>query len=153
MSSVEIGRWYVLYSKRRHEEIAQFYLQRKGLDVFFPRLLLPQSAPNRLRIVPLFPNYLFVRIQNCAEYDFVRWSPGVTRVVDADGRPLPLANEVVEFLRRQATPAGIITMSPSLTARQDVEHMSERTARLMNVLLHPQDSKERVKVLMQFLSR
>lgn len=150
---METGRWHVLYSKRRHEEIAQFYLQRKGLDVFFPRLLLPQLGPNRPRIVPLFPNYLFVRVRKRAEYDSLRWSPGVTRVVDADGCPLPLANEVVEFLKHQATPAGIITMSPSLTVREDIEDISERTARLMNVLLHPRDSKERIKVLMQLLSR
>ena len=151
IASLELGRWYVVYSKRHREEIVQFYLERKGLAVFFPRLLL-QPLTKRPRIVPLFPNYLFVRIHKPAEYDIVRWSSGVVRVVDFYGHPAPLDEEVVEYLRQRVTPAGIITMAPSLTVRNKVENENGRIVSVMNDLLNPHNSRDRVGVLMQLLS-
>ena len=71
--------WYVVYSKPHKEEQAQFHLRMKNLDVFFPRLDLVRVAEKRKRIVPLFPNYLFVRIHLPTEFHYVSWSPGVKR--------------------------------------------------------------------------
>jgi transcriptional antiterminator RfaH len=150
-ASLELGRWYLVYSKRRREEVVQFYLERKGLVVFFPRLLL-QPFTQRPRIVPLFPNYLFVRIHKPADYDIVRWSSGVVRVVDFYGHPAPLDEEVVEFLRQQVTPAGIIAMNSALTVRNKVENENGRFVSIMNDLLNPHNSRDRVGVLMQLLS-
>lgn len=149
MACLELGRWYVVYSKRHREEIVQFYLERKGLAVFFPRLLL-QPFTKRPRIVPLFPNYLFVRIHNPVEYDIVRWSSGVIRVVDFYGHPAPLDEEVIVFLKQLVTPAGIITMDPSIV-RNKVEE-NRRIASVMNALLNPHNSRDRVGVLMQLIN-
>jgi len=149
--SPELGQWYVVYSKRRREEVVQFYLERKELVVFFPRLLLLQAEPGCLRIVPLFPSYLFVRIRNSAEYDAVRWAPGVLQIVNFNGHPAPLAEDVVEFLRRQATPAGIITISSSLVRHKE-EDVSGCIAGLLHILLNPNDSRDRIRVLMQLLN-
>jgi len=149
-ASLELGRWYVVYSKRHREEVVQFYLERKGLVVFFPRLLL-QPFTKRPRIVPLFPNYLFVRIHKPVEYDIVRWSSGVIRVVDFYGHPAPLDEEVIEFLKQLVTPAGIIAMNPSLIVRNKVEE-NRHIASVLNTLLNPHNSRDRVGVLMQLLS-
>jgi len=152
MSALEPGRWYAVYSKRRREEIVQFHLERKGLVVFFPRLLLLDSFSTRPRIVPLFPNYLFVCVQSPIEHDDVRWSPGVMWVVNFNGKPTPLEEGVVEFLRRRATPAGVITMNSSLAIRQEGEEVSERVERVMKVLLNQHSSKDRVRVLLQLFT-
>jgi transcriptional antiterminator RfaH len=151
-ASVELGRWYVVYSKRHREEVVQFYLERKGLVVFFPRLLL-QPFTERPRIVPLFPNYLFVRIHKPDEYDIVRWSSGVIRVIDFYGHPAPLDEEVIEFLRQRVTPSGIIAMDSSLIVRGKVENENGRITSVMNALLHPHNSRDRVGMLMQLLGR
>ena len=150
MSSTKLGIWYAVYAKRRREEIVQFHLERKGLVVFFPRLLLPQPLLMRPRIVPLFPSYLFVCVQNPIEYDYIRWSPGVRWVVNFDGAPAPLEEEVVEFLRRRATPAGVITMDSAVPVRQEGEEISERVERLMKVLLNQRDSKGRIQMMLKF---
>ena len=61
--SQEVQRqWYVVYSKPNREEYAQYHLQRKGIEVFFPRLRLPVSSAKQRQVIPLFPNYLFVHI-------------------------------------------------------------------------------------------
>jgi hypothetical protein len=53
--------WYVVYSKRNKEEQAQFHLSTKGIESFFPRLLLSSGSKSRTRIVALFPT-----IYSCA---------------------------------------------------------------------------------------
>src|SRR5574341_1338872 len=73
--------WYVIYAKPHKEEQAKFYLGLKGVECFFPRLLLPGSSWHKKKIVPLFPNYLFVRIHLSTELHYVVWSPGVKRIV------------------------------------------------------------------------
>ena len=72
MMQCEMGQWYVAYSKPHKEEVAQFHLLRKGVEVFFPRLLLAQSLPKHRQLVPLFPNYLFVKIQEPEEFGYAR---------------------------------------------------------------------------------
>jgi hypothetical protein len=73
-------------------------------------------------------------------------------VVDFFGHPAPLDEEVVEFLRQRVTPAGIITMDSSLTVRNKVENENGRLLSVMNDLLNPHNSRDRVGVLMQLLS-
>ena len=81
MSDIKLKQWYVVYSKPHAEESAQLHFRLKGLESFFPRLLLPKAVQNHRRIVPLFPNYLFVRIRFLEEFQYVLWSHGVKRFV------------------------------------------------------------------------
>jgi len=149
MPSLGLGQWYVVRTKSRREEVAQFHLQRKGLTVFFPRLLVPQSNSRRIHIVPLFPGYLFVQVQKSTEYDWVRWVPGVKDVVNFNGIPVPVDEEIVMFLRTQATPAGVLTEGSLLIIKHKAEGLNEPFTRLVNGFQRLYNSRTRVKVLLQ----
>jgi transcription antitermination factor NusG len=107
MSSTALGQWYLVSSKPHQEDVAQFQMEHKSIDVFLPRLFVPLSK--RSKIVPFFPNYLFAHIKNNTEYDQVRWLPGVKCIVDFNGVPAPVNEELIQFLKRCATPSGILT--------------------------------------------
>ena len=151
--SPEPQRWYVVYSKPHKEEVAQFHLRQKGLEVFLPKLLLPVARRNRRRLVPLFPNYLFVRIQLSEQYNYALWSPGVKSFVSFNGAPAPIGAEVVEFLKGQADPDGVITGRSNLHAGQEIQITSGPFEGLVGIILEPPKARERVKVLLQLLSR
>ena len=153
MAQSEVGQWYVVYSKPHKEEVAEFHLLRKGVEVFFPRLLLPQSLPKRQQLVPLFPNYLFVRIQEPEEFGYARWSPGVSCLVSFNGTPAPLDDAIVTFLKQRATPEGILTARSTLRVGQQVQITRGPFSGLVGVIENPPDAKGRVRVLMQLLSR
>ena len=145
--------WYVVYSKPHKEEQAQFHLRMKKLDVFFPRLDLVRVAEKRKRIVPLFPNYLFVRIHLPTEFHYVSWSPGVKRLVSFGDRPLPLDERVVDFLRQQTDPEGVIKAHSQLRPGQEVEIRGGPFDGLIAVIQDPPDAKGRVRILLRLLSR
>jgi transcriptional antiterminator RfaH len=145
--------WYVVYSKPHKEEQAQFHLRMKNLDVFFPRLDLVRVAEKRKRVIPLFPNYLFVRIHLPTEFHYVSWSPGVKRIVSFGDRPIPLDERVVDFLRQQTDPEGVIRARSQLRPGQEVEIRGGPFDGLIAIIQDPPDAKGRVKILLTLLSR
>jgi transcriptional antiterminator RfaH len=147
-------QWYVVYSKPQKEGYAQFHLRAKGLEVFFPRLLLPEASKKRKRIVPLFPNYLFVRLHiKSAEYFYATWSPGVSRIVSFNGCPASIDEDIITFFMQQADSEGIIFARSNLKAGQEVRITGGPLDGLMGILDEPPNARGRVKILLKLLNR
>jgi transcriptional antiterminator RfaH len=153
MGQSESQQWYVVYSKPHKEELALFYLQSKGVETFLPRLVFPESLNKHRRIVPLFPNYLFVRIRLSEQHAYVVWSPGVKCFVNFNGVPAPLDDEIVEFLMKQADPEGAIAARSNLKPKQEILITGGPFDGLVGIIQEPPDAKGRVKVLLNLLSR
>jgi transcription elongation factor/antiterminator RfaH len=153
MSQNEQRRWFVLYSKAHKEALAEFQLRLKGLDVFYPRLLLPDSIRKHNRIIPLFPNYLFVRINLWEEYHYVIWSPGVKRFVSFNETPAPIDNRIMEYLMQLADSESIIRAQSNLKQSEEVRITGGPFDGLVGIIKEPPNAKGRVKVLLNLLQR
>jgi transcriptional antiterminator RfaH len=145
--------WYVIYTNRQREEPAKFHLGLKGVEAFFPRLHVPGPSDQKPRIVPLFPNYLFVHIHVATECHRIVWTPGVKRIVSFGDEPIPLDEGVICFLQQQADENGVIRARSKLTRGQEVEISGGPFDGLMGIIQAPPDSKGRVKILLKLLSR
>jgi transcriptional antiterminator RfaH len=154
MLSSETKRWYPVYSKPQKEKFAQFHLQSKGVEVFLPQLMLPQSQKRHRRVVPLFPSYLFVRIDVLSgESAYVVWSPGVKYLVSFNGVPASIDDEVIDFLKARVDSSGNIQAASNLKPGQRVRVTGGPFEGLEALIEKPPDGKGRVKLLMNFLSR
>jgi len=146
--------WYVVYSKPQKEDYAKFHLQAKGLEVFFPRLLLPENSRARRRIVPLFPNYLFVRLDlSSDEYYWATWSPGVSRIVNFNGHPASIDDGVVNVLKVKSDSQGIIPARSNLQCGQQVRISGGPLDGLLGIIQEPPSAKGRVRILLNLLNR
>ena len=145
--------WYVIYTKPQREDLAQINLKLRGVEAFFPRLLLPKFSRKQKPVVPLFPNYLFVRIDFDKAYDFVRWTPGVKCFVSFNDNPIPLQDGVAEYLLSRADQNGIISARADLKNGQEVRICGGPFDGLLGIIERTADAKGRVKILMQLLSR
>ena len=147
-------QWYVLYSKPQKEDYARYQLRAKGLEVFFPQLLFPKSAKKRKRLVPLFPNYLFVRLKLFSEeFSYAMWSPGVSRIVSFNGVPAAIHDSVVNFLIAQTDGSGIVEARPKLRTGQEVRISGGPFGGLVGIIQEPPNAKGRIKILIQLLNR
>jgi transcriptional antiterminator RfaH len=147
-------QWYLIYSKPQKEEYAQFHLSSKGLEVFFPQLLFPPSANKRKRRVPLFPNYLFVRLRLFSEeFAYAKWSPGVSRVVNFNGAPASIDDGIVDFLMKQANQDGFLEARPKLSGGEEIQMTGGPFAGLVGIIQQPPNARGRVKVLLHLLNR
>ena len=153
MEQENLRDWYVVYSKRNKEEQAQFHLATKGIESFFPRLLLASGSKTKTRIVPLFPNYLFVHINMATDAHYVTWTPGVHRFVSFSEVPVPLETTIVSFLQAQADPSGVICARSQLRCGQEVEITGGPFEGLLGIIQDPPDAKGRVRVLLNLMNR
>ena len=153
MPGIPQRQWYVVYSKPAREASAQFHLAHKGLEVFFPQLQVPTPLPTHRTLVPLFPNYLFVRLRMPDEYHAVVWCPGVKRLVSFNDTPAPVDDAVVEFLQQRATAAGVLAAHSTLTVGAEVQVTHGPLAGLSGILQDPPDARGRVRLLMKLLNR
>jgi transcriptional antiterminator RfaH len=143
----------VVYCKPHKEEQAQFHLRLKNLEVFYPRLDLVRVTEKRKRVIPLFPNYLFVRIYLPDEFHYVNWSQGVKRIVSFGDKPVPIDERVVDFLKQQTDSEGVIRAHSQLRPGQEVEIRGGPFDGLIAIVQDPPDAKGRVRVLLKLLTR
>ena len=105
---LEVGRWYVAYTKVRSEVRAQNALREAGLKTYLPQTtVIIRHARKREKVQrPLFPRYLFVEL-NEAEPQFfkVRACKDIECLVGVTGTPRSIHGRFVYDLQ-QAEAAG-----------------------------------------------
>ena len=74
-------------------------------------------------------------------------------LVSFNGTPAPLDEETVAFLRRRATPEGLLAGRSNLTVGQDVRITGGPLDGLAGIIQDPPNPRGRVNVLMKLLNR
>ncbi|RXS43043.1 transcription/translation regulatory transformer protein RfaH [Idiomarina sp. 29L] len=84
MSQLDSDVWYVIRTKPKQEERAALNLENQGFEVFAPKLTVKKLRRGvRTSVVePMFPNYLFVRLDDIIEQFYkIRSTYGVAGVL------------------------------------------------------------------------
>jgi len=145
------AEWYVLQTKPRKEDFVAGQLSGRRAEIFFPRLMesVRTSEGRQQRLAPMFPSYLFVKLDVDENGKGVRYTPGVKDFLRCDGEPEPVAAEIVCNLQNRTGPSGVFCPPlPQLTpgARLRIE---EGPLRGMDVIFEQELSgPERVAVLL-----
>jgi transcription antitermination factor NusG len=97
------SRWFAVYTTCRHEKRIAQHLEQREIEHYLPLYQSERKWRDGSRVtldLPLFPGYLFVRIQR-SERVSVLSVPGALAVVGGTGgEPAPLADSAIESLRR-----------------------------------------------------
>lgn len=99
MSSIE---WYALHSHPRKEKILSEILCNNGINCFFPTIKVHTKDKHDLKLVPYFPNYLFVHVDlEGVGISKFKWMPYVTGLVSFDGIPATIPDALInEIIHR-----------------------------------------------------
>ena len=150
--------WYVVQTKPRSESLAAESLRRVGVGVFLP--LLDSTLGGRRAttdgspVEPLFPGYLFARLDLADRFRQATWARGVRSFVSfGDAIPEPLDDRVVEILRERAGGGDVLRPSSRLRPGQTVEVRRGPFAGLLGVVDRPIDGAGRVRILLELLQR
>jgi len=92
--------WYAVYTKSRHEKVAEINLKNRGVTTFLPLREVISRWKDRDKTinVPLFPSYVFVKI-GFMDIHKVMYTKGVLKVVGCNGTPVPVPAEQAEPIR------------------------------------------------------
>jgi len=150
-------RWYVVRSHAQAEVRAAGHLTRQGFAVWLPlqrrRIRHARRAVAALR--PLFPGYLFVRLDLAGEpWRSVLSTVGVAAVIGAEGRPAPVPESVFAELRARADATGVVDLGPAHPLRRgDRVRFASGALKDVEAILDAATDADRVAVLLRLLGR
>ena len=148
-------RWYVVHTQPHAEGRAAANLERQGYLLFCPRMrkTVRHARKATATLAPLFPNYLFVRLDvSRHRWRGVNGTRGVVRLIVQGETPLPVPLGVVEALQDRLGADGVFEWTEALKIGQSVRISSGPFADLVGTL-ERLDDDGRVRVLLDILGR
>jgi len=103
---LEALAWFAVQTRPRHEKKVSAELQEKGVSAFLPLISSKRQWSDRSRVVelPLFPQYVFVRIaQTLHTRVSVLRTNGVTNFVGTRGIGVAIPDEQIERVQTVVT--------------------------------------------------
>ena len=113
MSELVDGAWYVVQTQVNAEAKAARNLLRQDFETYLPRYLKRRSHARKIEKVaaPLFPRYLFVRIDMAAQrWRSIQSTFGVSRLVLNGSDPAPVAQQVLNMLKAREDESGFVKL-------------------------------------------
>ena len=101
--------WYLVRTKSNRETYVREQLSHVVPETFMPMLQSPLFRHSS--VVPLFPQYIFARLDLATHYFEIRYMPGVSGFVSAGSEPLVVSEEIVDNVRARCT-GGVVQLSP-----------------------------------------
>jgi transcription antitermination factor NusG len=128
--------WFAAYTMSRHEKRIASHCDRIGIEQFLPLYTSQRSWKNRTTVdlqMPLFPNYIFVRLLPQDHGPFMRL-PGLLSIVGNATGPVVIPDSDMELLRRIIT-CKTIEPHPFMTKGDKVRVMTGPLAGVIGVVL------------------
>ena len=116
-------QWYAARTYSCRERAVARSLESQGIEYYLPLLTERRRWSDRTKTIhiPLFRNYLFVRVNLALEHFWqVITTRGVTRVLGNDNGPIPVPTEEIEAVARIVEAKTSLETSEGLQAGQRV---------------------------------
>lgn len=127
-----------------------------GMECFLPLLQEQRTIRRKVRtvVVPLFPGYLFVRINLSVHYRAVTYARGVRRIVEFGATPVEVDVTMIDAIKnRVASPEGYVLERPKeLRSGQHVQIKDGPFVGLEAVFMREMSGHQRAMVLLRTLA-
>jgi len=98
----ESTQWFVLTSKPREEQRAYDNLTLQGYEVYLPKIakITKRKGVKAVTLSPLFPNYLFIRLDSQVEnFNSIRSTRGVGSFVRFGLQQATIASSIIDGIK------------------------------------------------------
>ncbi len=151
--------WYVVETQRHRETVARAVLGERGVTSYLPCIAQWPRPAVGAAIGPLFPGYLFVRLDLAEQAHRILRTNGVKSFVAFGGAPVALGDDVVDFLREREGPDGLVQIGAAQI--EGVNDIGGAAVRIVDgpfrgltaVVTARLAARARVQVLMEILQR
>jgi transcriptional antiterminator RfaH len=157
MNVADIDAWYVAQTQVNAEARAERNLVRQGFEVYLPRYLKRRSHARKIEKIaaPLFPRYLFVRIDMATQpWRSIQSTFGVARLVCNGQDPAPVAQKFLGSLKAREDEGGYISLDqqPKFALGEKVRVLTGAFAENWGLFDGLAD-RDRIAILLDFLGR
>jgi transcriptional antiterminator RfaH len=146
-------RWHVIRTKPRQEKQAELHLKQLHVETFLP-LLSQNKMVRRARkmvLAPLFPGYMFARVDLTTHYRAVSYARGVLTIVGFGGKPAEISQALIDSIKRRLE-NGCLTLDQKHFKRGQILHINGGPlAGLEAVFVRKMTDRNRVLLLLNTL--
>ena len=146
-------QWYVIHTKPGNEHRVETNLSNQEIEVFLPLLEVFQYSSGKMiqKIKPLFPNYLFAKLDIDLHYYKVKWTRGVNKMLGNGSGPLPISEKVIQTIKERMGKNNFVNLDEGLEEGTVVQFTSGPFKDLMGVFDKKMSDGKRVKVLLDLI--
>jgi transcriptional antiterminator RfaH len=148
-------RWYAIRTKANREKDVEKRLKDFRLEVFLPWMRARRRIGSRFHwiLAPLFPGYVFCRLDMVVSGKAARYSPGVKDFLTFGSRIAEVGENIIEALRERC-PGGVAEIDPVTAKPGEIVRINEGPfSGLEAVFEQKLKGSERVAVLLDILGR
>ncbi len=149
-------RWYAVATQPKGEPRAEFNLRRQGFETWLPRIrrVVRHARRTEERTAPLFPGYLFVRLDpDVGPWRCINGTFGVRHLVSFGERPAPVPESFIDSLRDGADADGLLAPPQDhFRSGMPVQILAGPFADSVGTLVRLSE-RDRVEILMNVLGR
>ena len=153
---IEAGmRWYAIQTKVNREKDVERRLKDLRLEVFLPWMRARRRIGSRFHwvLAPLFPGYVFCRLDMVVSGKAARYSPGVKDFLTFGSRIAEVSENIIEALRERC-PGGVAEIDPVNAKPGDIVRINEGPFSGLEAIFEEKlKGSERVAVLLDILGR
>ena len=145
--------WYVVQTKPANEDRVKGNLLNQEIEPFLPLLGTNQYSNGKVieRIKPLFPNYLFARMDLGLHYYKVKYTRGVSKILGNGEGPIPISDKVILTIRDRMGEDNLVKLEDEFKDGDVVEVTSGPFKDLRGVFQKKMSGKGRVKILLSLI--
>ncbi len=144
--------WYLLYTKPRGERLALENLTRQGYRAYLPMLRARRRRERRYYnvIVPMFPRYLFLQLNDQDEdWGPIRSTLGVANMVRFSSHAAVVPDGLVEALRQREDADGVQCLPEAKLKPGDRVRICDGVMAGYEAIFEARSGKERVVLLLE----
>ena len=145
--------WYVVHTKPGNEHRVEKNLSNQEIEVFLPLLEGFQDLHGRIvqKIKPLFPNYLFAKLDIDVHYYKVKWTRGVNKILGIGSEPIPISEKAIRTIKERMGENNLVKLDDRLEEGNLVEFTSGPFKDLLGVFDKKMSDGKRVRVLLSLI--
>ncbi len=145
--------WYVVRTKAGDEHRANRNLLNQEIETFLPLFRGYKYRTGKMiqTIKPLFPNYLFAKLDLGFHYNKVKWTRGVSRILGNREGPIPISAKVVQTIQDRVGKDNLIELEDQIKEGDLVQIKSGPLKDLVGVFQRKMSGKDRVKILLNLI--
>jgi len=149
--------WYAIHTKSRQEMSAAENLRRQAFEVYLPNIKQAHRYRGQWRekIEPLFPRYLFIRL-NLGEENIapIRSTHGVSKLVSFSGQPVKVPDPLIDALIELAdSDSGLLHPKEDLFEAGTTVTILDGPLQGLEAIFMAHDGEHRSIVLMDMLGK
>jgi transcriptional antiterminator RfaH len=146
-------QWYVIQTKPGNEHRVEINLFNQEIEIFLPlaETYQYQSKQTVRRIKPLFPNYLFARLDLDLHYYKVKYTRGVNKILGSGVEPIPISEKVIQTIKERMGENNLVKFDDGLEEGNIVQFTSGPFKDLMGVFDKIMSDGKRVRVLLSLI--